>query len=177
MSKHGMVVTLILPKHQVAGMALGKAMGLAPQCQPPDQTPSTPSLQPQPANPGLAPPAAQPGVQAPAVKPTPKRSAEAPAAPQPGPGTAQNAQPQGASEASPTTARRVISVSGMGKHVQWRFDDLGAFISKLKHSDAETAGLKVGMRLISIAGNSAAGMQKDQILQAWKNLSGRSAIL
>ena len=88
-----------------------------------------------------------------------------------------NAAPQGVSQAPATSGRRVVSVMGMGSHVKWRFDDMGATVNGLKHPDAETAGLKVGMRLISIAGNSVAGMQKDQILQAWKNLNGATAVL
>ena len=82
---------------------------------------------------------------------------------------------------APVTAnsvqRRLVSVDGMGSHVKWRFDDLGAIINGLKRPDAESAGLKVGMRLVSIAGNSVAGMQKDQILTAWKNFSGNSGTL
>jgi len=92
-----------------------------------------------------------------------------------------NAKGFTAGTGAPVTAtsvqRRVVSVAGMGSHVKWRFDDLGAIINGLKHPAAEAAGLKVGMRLVSIAGNSVAGMQKDQILTAWKNFSGNTGTL
>lgn len=69
--------------------------------------------------------------------------------------------------------RKVLVVEGMGKHVKWGFDELGAYVNGLKHPDAEAAGIKHGMRLAKVGDQSMAGMQKAQIMDAWKNLQAR----
>ncbi|CAK9056563.1 Poly [ADP-ribose] polymerase 1 (PARP-1) (ADP-ribosyltransferase diphtheria toxin-like 1) (ARTD1) (DNA ADP-ribosyltransferase PARP1) (NAD(+) ADP-ribosyltransferase 1) (ADPRT 1) (Poly[ADP-ribose] synthase 1) (Protein poly-ADP-ribosyltransferase PARP1) [Durusdinium trenchii] len=73
--------------------------------------------------------------------------------------------------------RKVLVVEGMGKHVKWGFDELGAYVNGLKHPDAEAAGIKHGMRLAKVGDQSMAGMQKAQIMDAWKNLQGSTAVL
>ena len=89
----------------------------------------------------------------------------------------ENLKNKGALSTAQVGAPGRVTVTGMGAHIKWRFDDRGAIVNGLKHPDAEAAGIRVGMRLTSIGDQSMAGMERQQIQSLWHSLQGARATL